>query len=61
MSKAYPSNLSGTQYELLSDLIPEPKLGGRSHSGDVGSSQCNFLRPSKGVRVPSLVSIPERV
>lgn len=29
MSKAYPSNLSRTQYEFLSDLIPAPKPGGR--------------------------------
>lgn len=29
MSKAYPSNLSYAQYKLLSDLIPEPKPGGR--------------------------------
>ena len=29
MSKAYPSNLTRAQYEFLSDLIPEPKPGGR--------------------------------
>jgi len=29
MSKAYPSNLTRLEYEFLSDLIPEPKLGGR--------------------------------
>lgn len=29
MSKAYPSNLTRAQYELLSDMIPEPKPGGR--------------------------------
>ena len=29
MSKAYPSNLSRDQHEWLSDLIPEPKPGGR--------------------------------
>ncbi len=29
MSKAYPSNLTHTQYEFLRDLIPEAKLGGR--------------------------------
>lgn len=29
MSKAYPSNLTLTQYEFLSDMIPEPKPGGR--------------------------------
>jgi transposase len=29
MSKAYPSNLTHAQYELLSDMIPEAKKGGR--------------------------------
>ena len=29
MSKAYPSNLTQAQFELLNDLIPEPKRGGR--------------------------------
>jgi len=29
MSKAYPSNLLRPQYDILSDLIPEPKSGGR--------------------------------
>lgn len=32
MSKAYPSNLTQAQYELLSDLIPEAKPGGRPRS-----------------------------
>jgi putative transposase len=32
MSKAYPSNLSQAQYEVLSDLIPESKSGGRPRS-----------------------------
>jgi len=27
MSKAYPSNLLRPQYDILSDLIPEPKSG----------------------------------
>lgn len=35
MSKAYPSNLSPTQFELLSDLIPEPKSGGRPRTVDI--------------------------
>jgi transposase len=30
MSKAYPSNLTHAQYEFLSDMIPEPKSGGRT-------------------------------
>ncbi len=29
MSKAYPSNLTQAQFELLSDMIPAPKPGGR--------------------------------
>jgi hypothetical protein len=32
MSKAYSSNLSLTQYEFLSDLIPEGKPGGRKRN-----------------------------
>jgi len=35
MSKAYPSNLTLEQYELLRDLIPEPKPGGRPRTVDV--------------------------
>ena len=29
MSKAYPSNLNRVQFKLISDLISEPKPGGR--------------------------------
>lgn len=35
MSKAYPSNLSLEQYELISDLIPEAKPGGRKREVDM--------------------------
>ena len=35
MSKAYPSNLTHAQFELLSDLIPEPKPGGRPREVDL--------------------------
>jgi len=35
MSKAYPSNLTRDQYEFLSDLIPEPKSGGRPRTVDM--------------------------
>jgi putative transposase len=35
MSKAYPSNLTLNQFELLNDLIPEPKLGGRPREVDM--------------------------
>ena len=37
MSKAYPSNLTSGQFELLSDIIPEPKLGGRPREVDMWS------------------------
>lgn len=35
MSKAYPSNLTRAQYEFLSDIIPEPKSGGRKREVDM--------------------------
>jgi len=35
MSKAYPSNLTQDQFELLSDMIPEPKTGGRPREVDM--------------------------
>lgn len=35
MSKAYPSNLTLNCFELLNDLIPEPKLGGRPREVDM--------------------------
>lgn len=35
MSKAYPSNLTRAQFELLNDLIPEPKPGGRPREVDM--------------------------
>jgi len=35
MSKAYPSNLTWAQYEFLSDMIPEPKPGGRPRKVDM--------------------------
>jgi transposase len=35
MSKAYPSNLTLAQYELISDLIPEAKPGGRPREVDM--------------------------
>ena len=35
MSKAYPSNLTRAQYEFLSDMIPEPKTGGRKREVDM--------------------------
>ena len=35
MSKPYPSNLTYAQYEFLSELIPEAKLGGRPRQVDI--------------------------
>lgn len=35
MSKAYPSNLTQDQFELLRDMIPEPKPGGRPREVDM--------------------------
>jgi transposase len=35
MSKAYPSNLTRAQYEFLSEMIPEPKPGGRPREVDM--------------------------
>jgi transposase len=35
MTKAYPSSLTLAQYELLSDLIPPAKPGGRPRSVDI--------------------------
>jgi putative transposase len=37
MSKSYPSNLTRDQFEVLRDLIPEPKPGGRPRSVDLWS------------------------
>lgn len=35
MSKAYPSNLTKEQWELLAPLIPAAKLGGRPRQVDI--------------------------
>lgn len=35
MSKAYPSNLTSAQFELLNDLIPPAKFGGRPREVDM--------------------------
>lgn len=35
MSKAYPSNLTHDQFELLNDLIPQPKPGGCPRTVDL--------------------------
>lgn len=35
MSKSYLSNLSYAQYELLSDLLPQVKPGGRMQGADL--------------------------
>lgn len=35
MSKVYPSNLTQAQFELLQDLIPDAKPGGRPRNVDL--------------------------
>ncbi|BAT52753.1 transposase [Nostoc sp. NIES-3756] len=35
MSKVYPSNLNWEQYQLISDIIPEAKPGGRKREVDM--------------------------
>ncbi|MEH2249327.1 IS5 family transposase [Nostoc sp.] len=55
MSKAYPSNLTRAQYEFLSDLIPEAKLGGRKREVDMRSVvNAIFYILLEGVRWRSL-------
>ena len=39
MSKAYPSNLTKAQFELLNEVIPESKPGGRPREVDMGERQ----------------------
>ncbi|MFM6624033.1 MAG: IS5 family transposase [Dolichospermum sp.] len=55
MSKAYPSNLTCEQYEFLSDMIPEPKPGGRKREVDMWSVlNAIFYVLLEGVRWRSL-------
>ena len=55
MSKAYPSNLTLAQYEFLSDMIPEPKPGGRKREVDMWSVlNAIFYVLVEGVRWRSL-------
>ncbi len=35
MSKAYPSNLTTDQFELISGMIPAPKPGGRPREVEI--------------------------
>lgn len=35
MTKAYPSNLTKAQFELLNEVIPESKPGGRPREVDM--------------------------
>jgi hypothetical protein len=37
MTKAYPSNLTREQFELLNEVIPESKPGGRPREVDMWS------------------------
>ncbi len=46
MSKAYPSNLTPDSFELLNDLIPAPKVGGRPREVDMWEiRERHFLHP----------------
>ncbi|MEH2420613.1 MAG: IS5 family transposase [Nostoc sp.] len=55
MSKAYPSNLIWEQYQLISDLIPEAKPGGRKREVDMWSVlNAIFYILIEGVRWRSL-------
>jgi transposase len=57
MSKAYPSNLTHDQYELLSDLIPKPKPGGRPREANMWAVlNAIFYVLVEGVRWRSLPS-----
>ena len=39
MTKAYPSNLTRAQFELLNEVIPESKPGGRPREVHMGETQ----------------------
>ena len=56
MSKAYPSNLTRAQYELLSDMIPEAKPGGRPRAMSICGrfDSAIFYVLAEGVRWRSL-------
>ena len=57
MSKAYPSNLTRIQYEFISDMIPEPKLGGRKREVEIWEVlNAIFYILVEGVRWRSLPS-----
>jgi putative transposase len=43
MSKSYPSHLTREQYELLSDLLPAAKPGGRPRSVDFPETSETFI------------------
>ena len=50
MSKAYSSNLTPDQFELLLDLIPAPKPGGRPREVDMWEiRERHFLHPLRGL------------
>ncbi len=54
MSKAYPSNLTQAQYELLSDLIQKRAPGGRPRSVEMWEIRwCHFLCPGGGMPMAS--------
>ncbi|WP_445253156.1 transposase [Nostoc sp. 106C] len=53
MSKVFPSNLTRAQYEFLSDLIPDPKPGGRKREVDMwevlNASRYKSAKPPKAL------------
>lgn len=58
MSKAYPSNLTYAQYEFLSELIPEAKLGGRLRQVDIWRILNAILgSPGEGDTMASLAGV----
>lgn len=54
MTKEYPSNLTWEQWELIADLFPEPKAGGRPRSVVLFSVLFEFL-----TKINSRVTIKE--
>ncbi|MEH2399804.1 hypothetical protein [Nostoc sp.] len=40
MTKAYPNDLTWEQWELIADLFPEPKTGGRPLGNGCVSVDC---------------------
>jgi transposase len=50
MNPSYPSNLTNEQWELLSELIPQAKTGGRKRSVDMQAIVCTGV-DARGFKV----------